>query len=197
MSHYNLEQLEEKASVELTWHGEETRLLIDGESEKVVVKAGDTVKVTRSQAKKLLSYSHKWTFKGEKPVEQPYERAQRDAVALQDARNKERIAKKLGKKGAKAPETPADTSTPVIETMTEDDVDKMKAKADVAAELKKRGMKVNVQGSSLDELKALLKEAIKPKAPETPAETNTDAEAGAGASDVDPNADVKTDAPQA
>lgn len=189
MAQYNLETLEEKASVELTWHGEDTRLLLDGASEKVEVKAGDTVKVTHSQAKKLLSYSHKWTLKGDKSVEQPYERAQREALALRDARNKERIAKKLGKKGAKAPEV--DPNTPVIETMIADDVDKMKAKADVAAELKKRGIKVNVQGASLDELKALLKEAIKPKAPEAPAETN------AGANDVDPNADVKTDAPQA
>jgi hypothetical protein len=189
MAQYNLEKLEEKASVELTWHGEDTRLLLEGASEKIDVKTGDTVKVTRNQAKKLLSYSHKWTFKGEKPVEQPYERAQRDAVALQDARNKERIAKKLGKKSGKAPEV--DPNAPVIETMTEDDVDKMTAKAAVAAELKKRGVKANAQGASLDELKALLKDAIKPKAPE-----------------VDPNASTEegekkeegtegTDAPQA
>lgn len=174
MAQYNLETLEEKASVELTWHGEDTRLLLDGESEKVDVKAGDTVKVTHSQAKKLLSYSHKWTLKGDKSVEQPYERAQREALALRDARNKERIAKKLGKKGAKAPEV--DPNAPVVETMIADDVDKMKTKEVLAKELKKRGLKVNVQGASIDELKALLKEAIKPKAPE-----------------VDPNAEAKTD----
>lgn len=69
---YDLKKLVEHKTISIEWHGESTRVLVDGESSKRQVKAGDVLKVTIEQARRLLSYSPFWTLKGDKPKEQPY-----------------------------------------------------------------------------------------------------------------------------
>lgn len=77
--------------VELQWHGDDTRVLFQGEGEKRDVKKGEVVSVTVEDAKRLVRYSSLWTKKGDKPVKQPFvDRRKRMLSAdeqIQNARN--------------------------------------------------------------------------------------------------------------
>ena len=167
MSQYALKDVESENTIALTWHGESTLVRIGDEGEKTLVKTGDTVEVPEWQAKKLLSYSHQWTLKGDKPVVHGYEIARKKAVEARDARMKARIAKKAKKAVSEAPEAQGEateaegTEAPelTIIPLTEADVDAMDTKKDVIDALKERGAKAN-RNASLDELKALLKETL-------------------------------------
>ncbi len=65
-------ELMDKGTIDVQWHGEPTKVLVDGESEKREVPTNGVLKVGLLQAKTLLSYSPLWTLKGDKPTEQPY-----------------------------------------------------------------------------------------------------------------------------
>lgn len=159
MSQYEKSQVENEAMIGLTWHGEPTMVLFDGDEAKTDVATGATVKVTASQAKKLLSYSPKWTLKGDEPVVHGYEEANRKALALRDAKMRERVARKSGKK-ADAPAATVDgDKKPEIDTLTEEDVEAMTNKKDVVAALRMRAVKANKE-ATIDELKSLLKDTL-------------------------------------
>lgn len=163
MSQYANTEVEKEAMIDLTWHGEPTLVLLDGAEEKTEVATGATIKVTASQAKRLISYSSKWTMKGDKPVAHGFEDARARALAAQDERMRQRIARKSGKKAAPAPTNADGTAAPTVETLTDDEIDAMKNKKDIVAALKERGVKANKEATP-DELKSLLKETIKERA---------------------------------
>ncbi len=71
---YDLKKLVPSQEIELTWHGDRTRVLFPGDARKeggndgkVEVLTGATVKTTVEHAKFLLAYSPMWTLKGDKP----------------------------------------------------------------------------------------------------------------------------------
>lgn len=166
---YDLDKLAKDSTIALTWHGDDTRVLIDGEGEKRVVKTGETIEVSVEQGKALLKYSHKWTLEGDKPEEQPFERAQKAAVERQDAIMRRRVAQKA-KKAAKGADDASEDATEgegdedVLVPLTEADVDAMETKKEVLSALKVREVKAN-KNAGLDELKSLLKENLTADAP--------------------------------
>ncbi len=83
---YDLKKLVEHKTIVIMWHGEPTKVLVDGESSKREVKTGDVLKVNVEQARRLFSYSPFWTLKGDKPIEQPY--LNRSISAPEDKENK-------------------------------------------------------------------------------------------------------------
>lgn len=64
-----LEQPDKK--VKIQWHGDQTRVRLNGAAEKSIVNRGDVVEVTAKQARHLFNYSPLWTFEGEMPAELP------------------------------------------------------------------------------------------------------------------------------
>ena len=139
--------LEDKATVELEWHGEPTRVLVYGQGEKTEVKTGGKLSVSRKQAVELLGYSPLWTLAGDTPVKQPY------------MENWKRLAKNVGKnKKENAPGAEKETE------LTESAIAKM-SKKDLKAELKKLGATFNDEASN-DELRGLLTETLAEKAAE-------------------------------
>lgn len=159
---YNLDELEKDSTIELTWHGEDTRVLIEGEGEKRHVKTGDTIEISLEQAKILLRYSHKWTLKGDEYVEQPFERAQKAAHERQDAIMRRRLAKKGKKTDESEDEAGSEAeSAPHIDAklLNEADIDAMETKKEILAVFKELDLKVN-KNASLDELKVVLKEKL-------------------------------------
>lgn len=155
MSKYEGKELEKSQTCELTWHGDDTLVLIEGAAEKIEVKKGDTIKVSVKQAKRLVRYSDLWTLKGDQPLDQPWREAQKAALARLGTRGQKKTE-------ASEEEVPAD--------LTEADVDAMTTKNPVLAALKLRNIKVN-SNASLDELKAVLKESLAAaEAPEAPAQ---------------------------
>lgn len=133
------------ATIKLQWHGEPTRVLVDGEGVKREVATGDVIEVSLDQAKRLIGYSPLWTKEGDKPTKQPY-------------------MDRLGKpekqaKGKKSDQTGNQTG----EVLTIEAVDKMKSKPKVIEALKARGASFNDQGT-IDELKIVLKESLEAEA---------------------------------
>lgn len=173
MSQYDLEDLfASEATLELTWHGEDTLVRIKGEDEKTEVKTGDTIEVSVEQARKLLFYSDLWTLKGDKPVDQPYRRAFLNAMKAQDARMK---AGKASKKGEKVAE--AKTEDAPVVPLTEDEVEAMEDKKVIQSALETRKIKFNKKASIAD-LKVLLVEAVKAEISGAPEAKTEDAAAG-------------------
>lgn len=168
---YDLKDLEKTQFVSVSWHGEPTRVLLDGKDEKTVVNKGDVLKVSVDQAQRLLKYSDLWTLEGDKPTEQPWRKAQAEAAKAADARGRR------ASKGEEAKAVPA--------ALTEADVDAMETKEEVLAALKAKKVKVN-SNASLDELKSVLKESM------TPEESKTEEPAAESA----PEADEKKDESQ-
>lgn len=157
MSQYDLETLfATEATVELTWHGEDTLVRIGKEDEKKVVKKGDTIEVDVEQARSLMFYSDLWTLKGDKPVDQPFRRAQLNALKAQDARNK--AAVKTGKKEKAA--TDEKTEDAPVVPLTEDEVEHMEDKKVIVTALETRKVKFNKRASVAD-LKVILMEIVK------------------------------------
>ena len=172
MSQYDLEDLfATEATLELTWHGEDTLVRIEGEDEKTEVKTGATIEVSVEQARKLLFYSDLWTLKGDKPVDQPFRRAFLNAMKAQDARMKVGKAKK-GEKVAEAKTEDA----PVV-PLTEDEVEAMEDKKVIQSALETRKIKFNKKASIAD-LKVLLVEAVKVEIGGTPEAKTEDAATG-------------------
>lgn len=132
-------ELEDKTMVEVQWHGEPTRVLVNGDAEKTEVKTGDVLKLTRKQAAELLGYSSLWTFEGDVPTPQPY---------------RENLKRLAQKKTAGATGEEETVLTPAA-------VAKMNKKQ-LHTELKKLGATFNDQATN-DELKALLTEALEEK----------------------------------
>lgn len=175
MSNIQDRELSEKAKIRLQWHGDQTRVLLKGEGEKTDVNQGDVIEVCEEQARELLSYSDLWTLEGEKPVEQPWRKAQHEAAVRMGAEAKARVkAKAKAEKVEKTEDADEseDDKEPEIEVLTEADVDLMSNKKDVSAALKARKVAHNSRGASLDELKALLKETLAAESAST--ETSTE-----------------------
>lgn len=92
-------ELMDKGTIDVQWHGEPTRVLIDGEAEKREVPTGAALKVNLIQAKRLLSYSPLWTLKGDKPTEQPYmNRFGKNASSKKDKKKDQEKDKQVNKK---------------------------------------------------------------------------------------------------
>ena len=178
---YNLDELTKESIIALTWHGEDTRILIEGEGVKRDIKTGDTVEVALEQAKTLLKYSHKWTLKGDEPIEQPFERAQKAANDRQEAMMRRRTAKK-GEADNSEDEPAVD-----VAVLTEADIDAMETKKEILATFKKLDIKVN-KNASLEELKVVLKEKL--------AEIAADAEEVPADDSEDENEETDEDAPE-
>ncbi len=71
---YDLNKIVDETTVKLQWHGESTKVLIDGQGEKTDVNTGDVLEVSVKQAKELLKYSYLWTLEGDKPLAHPYDK---------------------------------------------------------------------------------------------------------------------------
>lgn len=141
---YDLKKtLEDKATVNVQWHGEPTRVLVRGEGEKTEVKTGDVLTVDRKQAAELLGYSPLWTLEGDTPTKQPY------------MENWKRL-------GQKKKESVAGTEE--VTELTPAALGKMN-KTQLQTELKKLGATFNDQATK-EELKSLLTEALEEKANE-------------------------------
>lgn len=171
---YNLDQLAKDSTVKLTWHGEDTRVLVDGEGEKRDVKAGDTLEVSVEQAKTLLKYSHKWTLEGDTPIEQPFEKAQKAAHERQAAIMKKRLARRMNAGKPESAEgaeesTDGEGAEDAVMPLTEADVDAMDTKKEILAALKARKVKAN-KNADVSELKSLLKENLAPATESTDGE---------------------------
>ena len=93
---YDLKKvLEDKTVIALAWHGEATRVNLEGgNSPKVDVASGDVVKVSNKKAKELLNYSDLWTLEGDVPVEQGWRKAREEAAGGAPVRKKEKKEKK-------------------------------------------------------------------------------------------------------
>lgn len=180
MSNPSTDKLPVAATVAVQWHGEPTRVKIGQDAEKTHVPTGGVINVSEEQAKQLFAYSEDWTLEGEKPKAQPYRKAQADAVKRLDEKRAAEAKKKTAKKEA-VKKTDAgdgndgDEKEPVLEPLTEADVDLMTTKAAASNALKARKVKHNARGASLDELKSLLKEAIAAQANEEKNEDGNDA----------------------
>jgi len=150
---YDLKKdLTDKSMVALKWHGDDTKVLIYGEAEKIEVKKGDVINVSLKQARELLSYSYLWTFDGDEPVKHKYN----EMVA--------KLAAKEAKKAKKADESEEgeEAGDDDDEDITADDVDGMK-KAEIVTQLKKRGASFNDQATKA-ELAGLLKDVLSDQA---------------------------------
>lgn len=88
--------LKDERTVEVEWHGADTRVMIDGDGVKTDVKKGDVITVSIKQAKALLVYDRNWTFAGDKPKEHAFDKEQERRLKEQD-----KLAKKA-RKGNKA-----------------------------------------------------------------------------------------------
>ena len=139
---YDLKKtLEDKAKVNLQWHGEPTRVLVRGQGEKTVVNTGDVLTVDKKQAAELLGYSPLWTLEGDTPTPQPY------------MENLKRLAEK--KVEAPAGDEEKELTPAAVEKMN---------KKQLQAELKKLGATFNDQASNAD-LKELLLATMEAGAP--------------------------------
>jgi len=98
---YDLKKvLEDKGKLSLTWHGEDTMVLLDKRAgEKVLVKTGETVEVSMKTAQYLLKYSEMWTLEGDEPVGGDAREARKGAFKALEDRRKARINKRK-RKGA-------------------------------------------------------------------------------------------------
>lgn len=172
----DLKEFDKETMVELVWHGDDTLVRLEPNAEKVPVAKGETIKVLQSRAKELLRYSHQWTLPGKEPVVHPYEKAR-------DERFKREAKSEASDAGSDA--NKPDPSKAKIDDLTDDQVDAMKAKAKVGEQLAARSVRFNLAGSTLDELKALLKEKLKE---ERAAAVQATADAGSDANQAAPNA---------
>ena len=129
-------ELREKSKVVLTWHGDDTTVLLDGEREKRPVPKGSDLKVSMEQARCLLRYSNLWTLKGDEPVKHPFD---------------EMMAGRLKAEQRAAKAEPQEEQMP---TATE--VESME-KAEIVATLRKLNASFNDQASA-EELRGLLSE---------------------------------------
>lgn len=94
---YEISQdLKDNRTVEVEWHGADTRVMIDGDGEKTDVKTGDVITVSIKQAKALFVYDRNWTFAGDKPKEHAFDKEQARRLKEQD-----KLAKKA-RKGSKS-----------------------------------------------------------------------------------------------
>lgn len=184
MQYNTKELLEDKEQLELTWHGEPTRVLVRGEAEKTEVETGGSITLSRAQAIELLKYSPLWTLAGDKPQKQPYmEALAKGQKAVDDENQKRRktaLAQLKAPKGTDKQKV-NENFTPDMEekdvVLTQLDIEAMKTKKQVIAELKKRGSGFN-ESSTLKELQAVLleveqerqaaKDAQEEKKPATP-----------------------------
>ena len=138
---YDLKKtLEDKAKVNVQWHGEPTRVLVRGQGEKTEVNTGDVLTVDKKQAAELLGYSPLWTLEGDVPTPQPY---------LENL-------KRLNEKKVEAPagDEEKELNPAAVEKMN---------KKQLQAELKKLGATFNDQATN-PELKELLLETLEAQA---------------------------------
>lgn len=134
---YDPKKITEETKVALEWHGDDTKVLVRGDSAKTPVKKGGILEVSVPQAKELLAYSHLWTLKGDKPLKHGYN---------------EMIAKTV--------QTSAKKSSAKTENKIDEDVDCDPDKAEkktIVKALKKLGVTFNDKATR-DELAGLLKE---------------------------------------
>lgn len=132
---YARKEIGERTLVKIKWHGEPTRVRINGQHEKVEVPTGGVIEVEVEQARQLISMYRQFTLEGDELMKQP------KTPAAPSAKEKEE-AKKSG-------------------LLSLEDIEKLEKKADVVAALKARGIKHNATGASVKELKDLLIEAVK------------------------------------
>jgi hypothetical protein len=98
--------LKDERTVEVEWHGADTRVMIDGDGVKTDVKKGDVITVSIKQAKALLVYDRNWTFAGDKPKEHAFDKEQERRLKEQD-----KLAKKARKGSVDTQNTQDDDSS--------------------------------------------------------------------------------------
>lgn len=207
MQYNTKELLEDKEQLELTWHGEPTRVLVRGQGEKTEVPTGGTLTVSRAQAVELLKYSPLWTLAGDKPQKQPYMQAQAAALKAQEAELQQQRKLSLARlKSAKTTEAPQVNEPfkpdmePVLAILTQGDVDAMKTKKQVVNALKERKATFN-ESVSLPELKVVLlereaeRQAAADKEAKAAAKKKPAAEPEAPAEEVEASEEVETTEP--
>lgn len=163
---YDRNKVVPPSTIRLTWHGEDTRVALVRNGDKIEVKQGETIEVTEERAKFLLSYSDFWTLEGDEPILQPYVKAQRDALLAEDARMRRLNAKREQKKAKAAAPAPVDseaTGEPAAKAeptiLTLEEVDAFEDVEVVVKHLTDRDAKFN-RAATVDELKALLREFV-------------------------------------
>ena len=157
---YDTKKFEKKQTIEVVWHGDDTRLLLDGTNEKIVVKKGDKLKVCLTQAIRLFKYSDLWTAAGDEPVKQPWREAMAKANEMEAAKARA-VEVKEKKTNKTTTEKEPVKENPVV-ALTSADVEVMETKEAVVSALTARGVKVN-ENASTEELKAVLIESLEPK----------------------------------
>lgn len=159
---YARKDIGERALVKIKWHGEPTRVRINGQHEKVDVPTGGVIEVEVEQARQLVSMYRQFTLEEDTLMKQP------KTPTAPSAKDKAE-AKKTG-------------------LVTLEDAEKLEKKAEIVAALKARGVKHNATGTSAEELKSLLIETIKA---ETPAEPEGDEKPEAGDKAPEATGDAK------
>ena len=132
---YARKDIGERALVKIKWHGEPTRVRINGQHEKVDVPTGGVIEVEVEQARQLVSMYRQFTLEEDALMKQP-----KTPAALSAKEKAE--AKKTG-------------------ALTLEDVEAMTKKNEIMAALKAREVKFNAVGATTEELKNLLREAVK------------------------------------
>lgn len=142
-------------TIVLRWHGEATKVLLQGDSEKTEVNTEDTLKVSLKQAYELLNYSYLWTLKDDQPVVHQYNE----------------MLKRLG-------DETASEEVSTQEIVGDANVDELDRDGVIAA-LKKINATFNPAQSTVN-LLGLLKDLIKEKAaaPEVTDDANVSAPSG-------------------